>query len=45
MSYDYRTIETKFSVPSREKVEYKFTATVHHGTNAKQNRVKLTPAQ
>jgi hypothetical protein len=44
-SYDFRTIETKYSVPSREKTAYKFSATIHHGANAKQNRVKLTPAQ
>ena len=41
----FRTIETKYSVPSREKTAYKFSATIHHGANAKQNRVKLTPAQ
>ena len=44
-SYDFRTIETKFTVPSHEKAEYKFSATIHHGANAKQNRVKLTPAR
>jgi hypothetical protein len=43
-SFDYRTIETKFDVQPRDETEYKFTATIHHGKNAKQNRVKLKVA-
>jgi hypothetical protein len=43
-SFDYRTIETEFDVPARGKAEYKFAATIHHGKNAKQNRVKLKQA-
>lgn len=43
-SFDYRTIETKFDVPSLGNTEYKFNSTIHHGTNAKQNRVQLKPA-
>ncbi len=44
-AFDFRTIESKPNVPSREQIAYEFSSTVHHGTNAKQNRVKLTPAQ
>jgi hypothetical protein len=43
-SFDYRTIETKFDVPSRGMSEYKLTSTIHHGANAKQNRVRLKKA-
>jgi hypothetical protein len=43
-SFDYRTIETKFDVPSRGMSEYKFRSSIHHGTNAKQNRVRLKKA-
>ncbi len=44
-AFDFRTIETKFSVPSSDQAEYEFSSIIHHGTNAKQNRVKLTRAQ
>ncbi|MFP6674613.1 MAG: hypothetical protein VB878_06010, partial [Pirellulaceae bacterium] len=44
-AFDYRTIEAEFSVPSSGKSEYEFSARIHHGNNAKQNRVKLTRAQ
>ena len=44
-SFDFHTIETKFTVPSRENAEYKLSNTIHHRSNARQNRVKLTPAQ
>jgi hypothetical protein len=41
MSFDYRTIETKLNVEQRGNANYPFAATIHHGANAKQNRVKL----
>jgi hypothetical protein len=40
-SFDFNTIETKFTVPLRDMAEYKFSAVIHHGQNAKQNRVQL----
>ena len=42
--FDYRTIETKFTIKPRDKTEYKCTVTTHYGTNAKQSRVKLKGA-
>jgi hypothetical protein len=44
-SFDFNTIETKFTVPSRDKAEYKLSAVIHHGENAKQNRVRLKKAR
>jgi len=44
-SFDYRTVETKFTVPQGDSKDYKFSATTHSGTNAKQNRVQLKPEQ
>ncbi|MDP6445705.1 MAG: hypothetical protein QGG36_18380 [Pirellulaceae bacterium] len=44
-SFDYRTIETKFAVAPMEKSEYEYSTTIHHGQNAKQNRVKLKRAE
>ena len=41
--FDYRTVEAKFTIPARGKVEYPYTVLTHQGTNAKQSRVKLTP--
>jgi hypothetical protein len=40
-SFNFNTIEAKFAVPSRDKVEFEFSAVIHHGANAKQNRVQL----
>ena len=39
--FDYRTIEAKFTVDARGKRQYPCTVVVHHGTNAKQSRIKL----
>ena len=39
--FDYRTTETKLPVATRSKREYPCTVLIHHGTNAKQNRIKL----
>jgi len=39
--FDYRTTETKFDIAERGKRQYPATATMHFGTNAKQQRVKL----
>ena len=39
--FDYRTLETRFDVKSHDKTQYKYTATIHHGQNARQNRVRL----
>jgi hypothetical protein len=41
-AFDYRTVETTFTVDARSKKEYPSVVLIHHGTNAKQNRVKLT---
>ncbi len=43
--FDFNTIAAEFSVPARGKTEYKFSNFIHHGANAKQNRVKLMPIQ
>jgi len=40
-SFDYRTVEAKFPVAARGRKEYPCTALIHHGSNAKQQRVKL----
>ena len=39
--FDYRTTETKLSVAARAKREYPCTVLIHHGSNAKQNRIQL----
>ncbi len=39
--FDYRTVETKFTIDARDEKIYPCTVVRHHGTNAKQNRVKL----
>jgi len=39
--FDYHTIETNFAVPARGKKQYPCTIIVHHGTNKKQERIKL----
>jgi len=39
--FDYRTTETTFDIAARSKRQYPATVTVHFGTNAKQQRVKL----
>ena len=39
--FDYRTIETKFTIGSRSKKEYPATIVAHHGTNKKQSRIEL----
>jgi hypothetical protein len=44
-SFDYRTIETKLQVDARDRTEYPHTVTIHHGTNAKQQSVKLKRAR
>jgi len=43
--FDYRTTETKFDIAERSKRQYPATVTVHFGTNAKQNRVKLKQSE
>ena len=40
-SFDYRTVETAFPIAARSQFAYPFTVSIHHGTNAKQKRVKL----
>ena len=40
-SFDYRTVEAKFPVTKRSRREYPCTVLIHHGSNAKQQRVKL----
>jgi len=39
--FDYRTTETKLSTAARSKREYPCTVLIHHGSNAKQNRIQL----
>jgi hypothetical protein len=39
--FDYRTTETKLPVAARGKREYPSTVLIHHGSNAKQQRVQL----
>ncbi len=39
--FDYRTIETKFTVGPRGRREYPCTVTIHQGVNAKQSRIGL----
>jgi hypothetical protein len=42
--FDYRTTETKLSVPARAKKEYPCTVLTHQGTNGKQQRITLKDA-
>jgi hypothetical protein len=42
--FDYRTVETRVTIPARSRKEYPCTVVIHHGTNAKQKRVKLKDA-
>jgi hypothetical protein len=44
-SFDYQTVETKLTAESGNKAEFPFSVTIHHGKNAKQNRVKLQPTR
>ena len=39
--FDYRTIEAKFTIGARGKKLYPCTVVGHHGSNAKQSRIKL----
>ena len=39
--FDYRTMDVAFDVPARGRSSLSATALVHHGKNAKQNRLKL----
>jgi len=39
--FDYRTTETKLTAAARSRKEYPCTVLIHHGTNAKQSRIKL----
>ena len=40
-SFDYRTVEMKFEVAPRDKTERSYSTVQHHGTNKKQNRLRL----
>jgi len=42
--FDYQTVETKFTVAPRGKVQYPFELLIHNGVNAKQARVRLKAA-
>ena len=44
-AFNYNTIAAEFAVPTRGKIEYMLSKAIHHGANAKQNRVKLVPAR
>jgi hypothetical protein len=39
--FDYRTTDTTFDIAARGKTQYPATVTLHQGTNASQQRVKL----
>ena len=39
--FDYQTVETKFTIAEGKIRAYPYSVTIHHGANAKQNRVKL----
>lgn len=39
--FDYHTMDVSFDVPARGRAEIAATVLVHHGKNAKQNRIKL----
>ncbi len=40
-AFDFRTIESKFDVAPLDDTKFEYMTTVHHGTNARQDRVKL----
>ncbi len=42
-AFDYNTVESKFDVPARDRFNYSYVATIRHGTNAKQARVRILP--
>lgn len=44
-SFDFNTVETKLRANSRDKSAFPYTVTIHHGRNAKQNRVRLMTAE
>ncbi|HQL73375.1 MAG TPA: hypothetical protein PLD58_09350, partial [Phycisphaerae bacterium] len=39
--FDYRTVETTFTIPARSKTDYPATVTTHMGSNKRQDRVEL----
>jgi hypothetical protein len=39
--FDYRTVETRFTVKARDKKENPFTLKLHMGDNKKQDRIKI----
>jgi len=39
--FDYRTVETTFTIPARSKTDYPATVTTHMGSNKRQDRVNL----
>ena len=39
--FDYRTVETTLTIGARDRGHYPFEIVQHHGTNRRQNRVKL----
>jgi len=39
--FDYRTVETTFTIPARSKTDYPATVTSHMGSNKRQDRVNL----
>ena len=39
--FDYRTVETTFTIPARSKTDYPATVTTHMGSNKRQDRVSL----
>jgi hypothetical protein len=41
-SFDYRTVETKMSVTARNRERYPYELEIHLGSNAKQQRVKIS---
>jgi hypothetical protein len=44
-SFDFNTVETILDVPANGITEFKYQLDIHHQANAKQNRVRLKPAQ
>jgi hypothetical protein len=40
-SFDYRTVETKLMAEPRGRAMLPYSTTIHHGSNAKQSRLKL----
>ena len=44
-AFDFNTVEAKFSVPAGQKHDVVHTNIFRHGSNAKQNRVKILPPQ